>query len=138
MITLFAFGDPRTRELDTGALVASCPSLGGPFSLVHIDSCYAGMKYLLPAFSLYDTCVNVLNCSNWIHRILLQCTVWKSMQVTFYGENYSFHCAGFLSFSNFLTCNFVRHVEHWKVPKMVLLKQIFKPSRWAWEKKSGG
>ncbi|KAK3428602.1 hypothetical protein EUGRSUZ_E00102 [Eucalyptus grandis] len=29
-----------------------------------------------------------------------------------------------------------RHVEHWKVPKMVLLKQIFKPSRWAWEKKS--
>ncbi|XP_030548046.2 uncharacterized protein LOC115753542 [Rhodamnia argentea] len=30
-----------------------------------------------------------------------------------------------------------RHVEHWKVPKMVLLKQILKPSRWAWEKKSG-
>ncbi|KAK4751652.1 hypothetical protein SAY87_020450 [Trapa incisa] len=29
-----------------------------------------------------------------------------------------------------------RHVEHWNVPKMVLLKQILKPSRWVWDKKS--
>ncbi|XP_020585750.1 uncharacterized protein LOC110028298 [Phalaenopsis equestris] len=27
-----------------------------------------------------------------------------------------------------------RHVEHWNVPKMALLKQIFKPSRWIWDK----
>ncbi|KAG0448998.1 hypothetical protein HPP92_027547 [Vanilla planifolia] len=27
-----------------------------------------------------------------------------------------------------------RHVEHWNVPKMALLKQIFRPSRWAWNK----
>ncbi|XP_010933970.1 uncharacterized protein [Elaeis guineensis] len=27
-----------------------------------------------------------------------------------------------------------RHVEHWNVPKMALLKQIFRPSRWVWEK----
>lgn len=26
-----------------------------------------------------------------------------------------------------------RHVEHWNVPKMALLKQIFRPSRWVWE-----
>lgn len=25
-----------------------------------------------------------------------------------------------------------RHVEHWNVPKMALLKQIFKPTRWVW------
>ncbi|XP_078446210.1 nuclear transport factor 2 (NTF2) family protein [Wolffia australiana] len=25
-----------------------------------------------------------------------------------------------------------RHVEHWNVPKMALLKQIFRPSRWVW------
>ncbi|PKI38285.1 uncharacterized protein LOC116202315 isoform X1 [Punica granatum] len=31
-----------------------------------------------------------------------------------------------------------RHAEHWNVPKMVLLKQILKPSRWAWEKKPVG
>ncbi|KAI4378020.1 hypothetical protein MLD38_015563 [Melastoma candidum] len=30
-----------------------------------------------------------------------------------------------------------RHVEHWNVPKMVLLKQILKPSRWSWSKDSG-
>ncbi|KAJ3680300.1 hypothetical protein LUZ60_016578 [Juncus effusus] len=28
-----------------------------------------------------------------------------------------------------------RHVENWNVPKMALLKQIFRPSRWVWEKK---
>ncbi|KAJ4799780.1 Nuclear transport factor 2 (NTF2) family protein [Rhynchospora pubera] len=28
-----------------------------------------------------------------------------------------------------------RHVEHWNVPKMALLKQIFRPSRWFWEKR---
>ncbi|KAK8916663.1 hypothetical protein KSP39_PZI022901 [Platanthera zijinensis] len=27
-----------------------------------------------------------------------------------------------------------RHVEHWNVPKVALLKQIFKPSRWIWDK----
>ncbi|KAJ0974437.1 hypothetical protein J5N97_016402 [Dioscorea zingiberensis] len=27
-----------------------------------------------------------------------------------------------------------RHVEHWNVPKMALLKQILRPSRWVWEK----
>ncbi|XP_072987105.1 uncharacterized protein [Typha latifolia] len=27
-----------------------------------------------------------------------------------------------------------KHVEHWNVPKMALLKQIFRPSRWVWEK----
>ncbi|KAF3340359.1 hypothetical protein FCM35_KLT16130 [Carex littledalei] len=27
-----------------------------------------------------------------------------------------------------------KHVEHWNVPKMALLKQIFRPSRWIWEK----
>ncbi|PKA59598.1 hypothetical protein AXF42_Ash018065 [Apostasia shenzhenica] len=27
-----------------------------------------------------------------------------------------------------------RHVEHWNVPKMALLKQIFRPSRWIWDK----
>uniref|UniRef100_A0ACD5UTL6 Uncharacterized protein n=1 Tax=Avena sativa TaxID=4498 RepID=A0ACD5UTL6_AVESA len=26
-----------------------------------------------------------------------------------------------------------RHVENWNVPKMALLRQIFRPSRWAWE-----
>ncbi|KAM5555460.1 hypothetical protein ABKV19_023403 [Rosa sericea] len=31
-----------------------------------------------------------------------------------------------------------RHVEHWNVPKMVLLKQILKPSRGFWPKKTGG
>ncbi|KAK9910318.1 hypothetical protein M0R45_034284 [Rubus argutus] len=31
-----------------------------------------------------------------------------------------------------------RHVEHWNVPKMVLLKQILKPSRAFWLKKTGG
>ncbi|KAK6918333.1 Protein of unknown function DUF2358 [Dillenia turbinata] len=31
-----------------------------------------------------------------------------------------------------------RHVEHWNVPKMALLKQLFKPTRWFWGKKSGG
>lgn len=33
-----------------------------------------------------------------------------------------------------------RHVEHWNVPKMTLLKQILKPSRgaWGWGKKAGG
>ncbi|XP_020261836.1 uncharacterized protein LOC109837872 [Asparagus officinalis] len=25
-----------------------------------------------------------------------------------------------------------RHVEHWNVPKMALLKQIFRPTRWVW------
>ncbi|CAA6673735.1 unnamed protein product [Spirodela intermedia] len=25
-----------------------------------------------------------------------------------------------------------RHVEHWNVPKMALLRQIFRPSRWVW------
>ncbi|KAF0891445.1 hypothetical protein E2562_009867 [Oryza meyeriana var. granulata] len=29
-----------------------------------------------------------------------------------------------------------RHVEHWNVPKMALLRQIFRPSRWVWEKRS--
>uniref|UniRef100_A0ACD5UE07 Uncharacterized protein n=1 Tax=Avena sativa TaxID=4498 RepID=A0ACD5UE07_AVESA len=28
-----------------------------------------------------------------------------------------------------------RHVENWNVPKMALLRQIFRPSRWAWEKR---
>lgn len=28
-----------------------------------------------------------------------------------------------------------RHVEHWNVPKMALLRQIFRPSRWVWEKR---
>ncbi|CAN6240587.1 unnamed protein product [Urochloa humidicola] len=28
-----------------------------------------------------------------------------------------------------------RHVENWNVPKMVLLRQIFRPSRWIWEKR---
>ncbi|CAL9044647.1 unnamed protein product [Musa banksii] len=28
-----------------------------------------------------------------------------------------------------------RHVEHWNVPKMALFKQIFRPSRWVWEKR---
>lgn len=28
-----------------------------------------------------------------------------------------------------------RHVEHWNVPKMTLLKQILKPSRGLWRKK---
>nr|CAD1844598.1 unnamed protein product [Ananas comosus var. bracteatus] len=28
-----------------------------------------------------------------------------------------------------------KHVEHWNVPKMALLKQIFRPSRWVWEKR---
>ncbi|KAI4965870.1 hypothetical protein ZWY2020_047972 [Hordeum vulgare] len=27
-----------------------------------------------------------------------------------------------------------RHVENWNVPKMALLRQIFRPSKWAWEK----
>ncbi|KAF7010328.1 hypothetical protein CFC21_024750 [Triticum aestivum] len=27
-----------------------------------------------------------------------------------------------------------RHVENWNVPKMALLRQIFRPSRWVWEK----
>uniref|UniRef100_A0A0E0H4S8 Uncharacterized protein n=1 Tax=Oryza nivara TaxID=4536 RepID=A0A0E0H4S8_ORYNI len=29
-----------------------------------------------------------------------------------------------------------RHVEHWNVPKMALLRQIFRPSRWVWEKRT--
>ncbi|KAL5216361.1 hypothetical protein ABZP36_007762 [Zizania latifolia] len=29
-----------------------------------------------------------------------------------------------------------RHVENWNVPKMALLRQIFRPSRWVWEKRS--
>ncbi|OEL14161.1 hypothetical protein BAE44_0024819 [Dichanthelium oligosanthes] len=28
-----------------------------------------------------------------------------------------------------------RHVENWNVPKMALLRQIFRPSRWIWEKR---
>ncbi|XP_039773633.1 uncharacterized protein LOC120641528 isoform X1 [Panicum virgatum] len=28
-----------------------------------------------------------------------------------------------------------RHVENWNVPKMALLRQIFRPSRWVWEKR---
>lgn len=28
-----------------------------------------------------------------------------------------------------------RHVENWNVPKMALLRQIFRPSKWAWEKR---
>ncbi|CAL5015311.1 unnamed protein product [Urochloa decumbens] len=28
-----------------------------------------------------------------------------------------------------------RHVENWNVPKMALLRQIFRPSRWLWEKR---
>ncbi|CAN6276677.1 unnamed protein product [Urochloa humidicola] len=28
-----------------------------------------------------------------------------------------------------------RHVENWNVPKMALLRQIFRPSRWVWEEK---
>lgn len=32
-----------------------------------------------------------------------------------------------------------RHVEHWNVPKMALLKQILRPTReWLWFKKAGG
>ncbi|XP_057980693.1 uncharacterized protein LOC131166297 isoform X2 [Malania oleifera] len=31
-----------------------------------------------------------------------------------------------------------RHVEHWNVPKMALLKQILRPSRWFWAKRGGG
>ncbi|KAI5647202.1 hypothetical protein M9H77_33207 [Catharanthus roseus] len=31
-----------------------------------------------------------------------------------------------------------RHVEHWNVPKMTLLKQILRPSRGFWQKTSGG
>lgn len=27
-----------------------------------------------------------------------------------------------------------RHVEHWNVPKMALLKQIFRPTRWVWDR----
>ncbi|RCV35061.1 hypothetical protein SETIT_7G208800v2 [Setaria italica] len=30
-----------------------------------------------------------------------------------------------------------RHVENWNVPKMALLRQIFRPSRWIWEKRAG-
>uniref|UniRef100_A0A804PLI7 Uncharacterized protein n=1 Tax=Zea mays TaxID=4577 RepID=A0A804PLI7_MAIZE len=28
-----------------------------------------------------------------------------------------------------------RHVENWNVRKMALLRQIFRPSRWVWEKR---
>ncbi|RLM74242.1 uncharacterized protein C2845_PM15G19350 [Panicum miliaceum] len=28
-----------------------------------------------------------------------------------------------------------RHVENWNAPKMALLRQIFRPSRWVWEKR---
>lgn len=28
-----------------------------------------------------------------------------------------------------------RHVENWNVPKMALLKQIFRPTRWVWDKR---
>ncbi|RLM66249.1 uncharacterized protein C2845_PM16G17420 [Panicum miliaceum] len=28
-----------------------------------------------------------------------------------------------------------RHAENWNVPKMALLRQIFRPSRWVWEKR---
>ncbi|XP_066345708.1 uncharacterized protein [Miscanthus floridulus] len=28
-----------------------------------------------------------------------------------------------------------RHVENWNVPKMALLRQIFRPGRWVWEKR---
>ncbi|RVX09812.1 hypothetical protein CK203_012900 [Vitis vinifera] len=31
-----------------------------------------------------------------------------------------------------------RHVEHWNVPKMALLKQILRPSRGFWGKKTEG
>jgi hypothetical protein len=31
----------------------------------------------------------------------------------------------------------IRHVENWNVPKMALLRQIFRPSRWIWEKRTG-
>lgn len=42
------------------------------------------------------------------------------------------------SFQFFLWKNF-RHVEHWNVPKMALLKQILRPTRdWLWFKKAGG
>lgn len=39
----------------------------------------------------------------------------------------------------FIDCNVYtscRHIEHWNVPKMALLKQIFKPSRNAWGRSS--
>jgi hypothetical protein len=28
-----------------------------------------------------------------------------------------------------------RHAENWNVPKMALLRQIFRPSRWVWEER---
>lgn len=38
----------------------------------------------------------------------------------------------FFSFWNF------RHVEYWNVPKMILLKQLLKPTRGFWLKRTGG
>lgn len=43
-----------------------------------------------------------------------------------------------LSFSDIeLSMKIFRHVEHWNVPKMALLKQILRPSRGLWRKRIG-
>lgn len=105
----------------------------GKKNLWQIQTCYIDLNpCIYRAFSNY---INLF-CSNRIYRVLFWCTIWKSMQVKFYNLSHSF-----LYLLTFLVCwaifmEIFRHVEHWNVPKMTLLKQILKPSRGLWRKRT--
>lgn len=79
-------------------------------------------------------------CSYWVYRVLFWFSIWESMQVRCSHLRYLDTCLLIMIFFWFtwMWLGFFRHVEHWNVPKMALLKQILRPSRGFWGKKTEG
>uniref|UniRef100_A0A0D9W8H3 Uncharacterized protein n=1 Tax=Leersia perrieri TaxID=77586 RepID=A0A0D9W8H3_9ORYZ len=91
------------------------------------------------------------NCTNFgslLEKSTMNLTKWEDMEDKSIGH-WRFSCVmsfpwrPILSATGYTEYYFhagsgkvCRHVEHWNVPKMALLRQIFRPSRWVWEKRS--
>ncbi|CAL5030460.1 unnamed protein product [Urochloa decumbens] len=90
------------------------------------------------------------NCTNFgslLEKSNMKLTKWEDLEDKSIGH-WRFNCVmsfpwrPILSATGFTEYYFdaesgkvCRHVENWNVPKMALLRQIFRPSRWVWEKR---
>ncbi|GJN26662.1 hypothetical protein PR202_gb14611 [Eleusine coracana subsp. coracana] len=80
------------------------------------------------------------NCTNFgslLEKSNMKLTKWEDLEDKSIGH-WRFSCVMSFPWRPILSGKlslFVLHVENWNVPKMALLRQIFRPSRWIWEKR---
>lgn len=102
----------------TGVSVAYCHFHGSPFFQVCEITAFTYRKRFLFLWDILLTLMLVVALNSTLH----------SIAATGYTEYYFNEKSG----------KVCRHIEHWNVPKMALLKQIIRPSKGIWQKKASG